>query len=164
MKNFDWTQFTLDIAINSSMESLYDAWAVSSELERWFLSDAKYFDLSGSPLTKTEQATAGHSYEWQWHLWDVTEGGKITSANGKDHIQFTFADNCLVDINLKEFQDGVIVTLKQSNIPTDDESKKNVRLGCHTGWSFYMVNMKSIYEGGIDLRNKNTRLKPMVNN
>ena len=146
------------------MASLYDAWMVPAELERWFLSNAEYIDSDGSVSPKTERAKANHTYEWQWHLWDVTESGTITAANGKDHVQFTFAGECLVDIALKEFEDGVIVSLKQSRIPTDDESKKNVRLGCHTGWSFYMVNMKSIYEGGIDLRNKNTKLKPMVNN
>lgn len=90
--------------------------------------------------------------------------GTFTQANGKNSLQFTFAGQCLVDISLMEQDDFVIVTLTQKNIPTDDHSKKNIRLGCHGGWSFYLVNLKSVYEGGLDLRNKNTDLKPMLNN
>ena len=52
----------------------------------------------------------------------------------------------------------------QKDIPTDDESKQGIRLGCHSGWSFYLVNLKSVYEGGLDLRNKDDALGVMVNN
>lgn len=61
-------------------------------------------------------------------------------------------------------EDHVIVQLTQKNIATDDPSKKGIRLGCESGWSFFLVNLKSVYEGGIDLRNKNTELKGMLNN
>jgi len=56
-----------------------------------------------------------------------------------------------------------VVSLTQKNIPTDDQNKINTRLGCDSGWSFYLVNLKSIYEGGLDLRNKNEKLKSMLN-
>ncbi len=56
-----------------------------------------------------------------------------------------------------------MVELTQKNIPTDDESKQDIRLGCDSGWSFFLVNLKSIYEGGLDLRNKNADLKRMIN-
>jgi len=36
-------------------------------------------------------------------------------------------------------------------------------LGCASGWAFYLVNLKSIYEGGLDLRNKTPALKHMLN-
>jgi hypothetical protein len=70
----------------------------------------------------------------------------------------------LVDIQLKQEDGYVLVELTQKNIPTDENSKRNIRLGCHTGWSFYLVNLKSVYEGGLDLRNKNENTYPMVNN
>ncbi|RZK15239.1 MAG: SRPBCC domain-containing protein, partial [Pedobacter sp.] len=54
--------------------------------------------------------------------------------------------------------------LTQKNIPTDENSKRNIRLGCHNGWSFYLINLKSVFEGGLDLRNKDNRFKPMLNN
>jgi len=57
----------------------------------------------------------------------------------------------------------VVVELTQKNIPTDDHSKQNIRLGCDTGWSFFLVNLKSVYESAHDLRNKNEKLKGMIN-
>ena len=164
MKNFDWTEFTRKMFIEAPIENLYNAWAKPDEIERWFLSDATFLDNENKILAKNKTINKGLHYQWQWYLYDVTETGKVTKANHKDHIQFTFAGNCLVDIYLKEFENGTIITLTQKNIPTDNNSKYDIRLGCDRGWSFYLVNLKSVYEGGLDLRNKNPKLKPMLNN
>jgi uncharacterized protein YndB with AHSA1/START domain len=164
MKNFDWTKFTRKVAIEANIQTLYDAWAIPSELERWFLSDASFLNIEGKVKDKTQRIKAGDSYRWQWYLWDATETGNITKANGKDHLQFSFASTCLVDVHFELYEKGTIVSLTQSLIPTDDESKQNIRLGCDQGWSFYLVNLKSVYQGGLDLRNKDPKLKPMLNN
>lgn len=164
MKNFDWTQFSRKIAAQTEPQTLYNAWAIPSEIEKWFLSDAQYYDASRNQKSKATAIEAGDTYEWQWHLWNVTEKGTITKANGSDHIQFTFAGNCHVDVSIAPYDKGSIVTLSQTNIPTDEESKQNIRLGCDRGWSFYLVNLKSVYEGGLDLRNKDADLQPMLNN
>ena len=46
--------------------------------------------------------------------------------------------------------------------PTDDKAKENWHIGCKTGWTFYMANMKSMLEGGIDLRNKNEKIQNVI--
>tara|TARA_R110002049_G_scaffold13550_2_gene58997 strand:- start:41 stop:535 length:495 start_codon:yes stop_codon:yes gene_type:complete len=163
MENFDWTQFTQKIPVKASMEQLYKAWTIPKEIERWFLSDAGFSSEEGNTINKNEAIKSGYSYTWQWFLWDGTEEGIIKNVNGRDHIQFTFAGDCIVDVNLEPYHDGIIVSLKQSNISLDEKSKRDVRLGCHNGWAFYMVNLKSVYEGGLDLRNKDTKLKAMLN-
>ena len=104
-----------------------------------------------------------HTYAWQWHTYDLTEHGKINQANGTDFFQFTFAGDCLVDVKLQPYKDQTLVELTQQNIPTDDNSKREYRLGCHDGWSFFLVNLKSVYEGGLDLRNMDGELKSVVN-
>lgn len=43
-------------------------------------------------------------------------------------------------------------------------SKQYVCLGCSNGWTFYLTNLKSVYEGGLDLRNKDEKLSAMINN
>ncbi len=163
MKNFNWTTFTRRIAVKSTLIDLYDAWTKASEIEKWFLSHANYFDLDKHLVEKSKNIEKGFTYEWSWYLYDIVESGTITATNGKDFIQFTFAGECLVDINLSVQGDDVIVELTQKNIPTDDDSKQNIRLGCDSGWSFFLVNLKSVYESGPDLRNKNPDLKGMVN-
>ncbi len=136
MKNFDWTQFTRKMHIDAPIQKIYDAWSKPAEIERWFLKQACYFDKEEKLLSKNNHISEGLRYEWDWYLYDITEKGKIIFANQKDHIQFTFAGNCIVDITIKEFENGTIVTLKQKNIPTDDDSKCNIRLGCDSGCLF----------------------------
>ncbi len=163
MKNFDWTTFTRKVAVKAKLPDIYNAWAKASDIEKWFLSKAVFIDANKKTISREEQIAKGCFYEWNWYLYDTTESGKITEANGKDFIQFTFAGECLVDIKLSTQGDHVLVELTQKNIPTDDNSKQGIRLGCDTGWSFFLVNLKSVYEGGLDLRNKDTKLKGMVN-
>ncbi len=164
MTNFDWTTFTRRIAIKAKLSDIYNAWTKASEIEKWFLSKAVYFDTKQTQIDKDKSIEKGFPYEWNWYLYDTTERGTIMDANGKDFIQFTFAGDCLVDVKLTIQHDYVIVELTQKNIPTDDHSKQGIRLGCDSGWSFFLVNLKSVYEGGLDLRNKDISIKGMLNN
>ncbi|HNQ60751.1 MAG TPA: SRPBCC domain-containing protein [Bacteroidia bacterium] len=164
MENFDWTCFTRRIAIKSDIHKLYKAWTCTDEIEKWFLSKAKFFSSEGSELKTSELFTSGCAYEWSWYLYSEIERGKIIHANAKDLIRFSFAGDCLVEVKLIQKNDLVIVELRQSNIPTDDRSKRGIRLGCESGWSFFLLNLKSVYEHGVDLRNKNPELQGMINN
>ncbi len=163
MKNFDWTTFTKKIAVKASLSDIYNAWTMAEDIEKWFLSKCIFMNLNGNPIGQKKQIEKGFSYQWNWLLYDLTEQGNIMKANGKDFIQFTFAGECLVDVKLSVHQDMVIVELIQKNIPTDDRSKREIRLGCDSGWSFFLLNLKSVYEGGLDLRNRNSMHKGMVN-
>jgi uncharacterized protein YndB with AHSA1/START domain len=164
MKNFDWTTFTRKIAVKAKISDIYNAWTQSAEVEKWFLSKAVFSDTNGASVSGTTPIQPGFTYDWSWYLFDEKEQGRILEANGTDFIQFTFAGECLVDIKLSVQNDHVLVELTQKNIPTDDESKQGIRIGCSSGWSFFLVNLKSVYEGGLDLRNKDPELKGMVNN
>jgi hypothetical protein len=163
MKDFDWTKFTKKIAVKTTLSDIYDAWTKPVALESWFLSKAVFFREEEGIVDRKQNILKEDSYEWSWFLYDGVEKGKITKANGSDHLQFTFAGECIVDVELKQEEEYVIVILTQKHIPTDDASKRNIRLGCESGWSFYLLNLKSIYEGGVDLRNKNPNFKGMVN-
>src|SRR5690606_12560625 len=134
----DWTSFTLNVGVRSTLEAIYNAWTRSSEIEKWFLETCHY-----TGTERNQNVTAESGYEWTWYLYDILEKGRIIQANGKDFFQFTFAGDCLVDIQLKEVGENVLVTLTQHNIPTDEKSKFNIRIGCLQGWTFYLLNLKS---------------------
>lgn len=164
MKYFDWTSFTKKIAVKATLSDIYKAWTQSSEIERWFLKDAAFYTPGKEVVAKKTSIQASFSYQWRWHLYEDIVEGEIKEANGKDFIQFTFEGPSLVEIRLAEKQEYVIVELTQKEIPLDDHSKQYVRLGCASGWAFYLVNLKSVYEGGLDLRNKDSRIGTMINN
>jgi uncharacterized protein YndB with AHSA1/START domain len=154
----DWTSFTSSIAVKSDLETIYNAWTKSSEIEKWFLENCHY-----QSTERNRNVSAECEYEWTWYLYEVMEKGKITQANGNDFFQFSFAGDCLVDIQFKEKGEHVLVTLTQHKIPTDEKSKFNIRIGCMEGWTFYLTNLKSFYETGYDVRNKNPELRGINN-
>ncbi len=165
MKNFDWTSFSMKILVKAKLSEVYDAWTKVEKIEKWFVSKSVFYDTSRKPIARDASLEKGYSYEWSWFLYDAVENGRFITANGKDLIQFTFAGDCIVEVKLSEKDGGwILVELSQKDIPTDEDSKKEIRLGCYSGWEFYLVNLKSICEGGLDLRNKNINFKPMVNN
>ena len=163
MSRIDWTSFTVRIPVKASMKKLYNAWTRSAELEKWFLRKAVYTGGDKKPIRLAASVTKGCAFQWEWYGYDGVEKGVVKEANGRDHVRFTFA-NSLVDVRLRQVGKEVVVELVQSGIPTDPASKKNIRMGCHVGWTFWMANLKSVYEGGVNLRNTNEELTGMVNN
>jgi uncharacterized protein YndB with AHSA1/START domain len=164
-KAYDWSKFTVRIDVNAPIEKLYHGWATREGIEFWFLRFSEYKKPDGTLCKNDEYVKKGDTYTWRWHGYgdDTQEKGEILDCNGKDMFKFSFgkAGNCTVKI-YKE-QDTTIVELTQDNIPTDEKGMQHYHLGCNSGWTFHFANMKSLYEGGVDLRNKNEKLQRMLN-
>jgi hypothetical protein len=162
---YDWSRFVVRINVNTPIDKLYHAWATRAGMEYWFLRLSEYKRADGTLRGNDEFVEKGDLYKWLWHGWpdDTVEHGSILDCNGKDFFKFSFgkAGNCAVTIKKEEGE--TIVELIQDEIPTDEQGMHYWHLGCKTGWTFYLANMKSLYEGGIDLRNKNEKLQQVLN-
>ena len=165
MNNYDWSRFVARINVKAPFEKLYWCWGTREGMEYWFLRLSEFKNPGGKLRTADEFVNRGDTYRWRWHGWpdEATEEGSILNANGKDSLKFSFgnAGNCTVTI--KEEEGENIVELAQDNIPTDEKGMHSWHLGCKTGWTFYLANLKSLMEGGIDLRNKNEKIQRVVN-
>ena len=163
--SYDWSQFVVRISINATIDKLYHAWSTREGMEYWFLRLSEYKKPGGTLRADKEFVEKGDTYKWLWHGWsdDTVEYGTILDCNGKDFFKFSFgkAGNCAVII--KKEEGASMIELVQDNIPTDEQGMHYWHLGCKTGWTFYLANMKSLYEGGIDLRNKNEKLQQVLN-
>ena len=165
MSHYDWTKFTLRIDIKSSPIAVYNAWATRSNLESWFLRRAEFSTPDEKLRNESSYIRAGDNYLWMWHGYEDknAETGKILDTNGRDFIKFTFAGSCVVTVTTKLMEGRTVMELIQDHIPTDENSKVNIHIGCMKGWTFYMANLKSVIEGGVDLRNKNINIKNVIN-
>lgn len=163
MSKLDRTSFTLRVPVRAPKTALYRAWATSKGLEHWFVRNAQLHGPDGRRLKGTAAITKGGTFAWQWFGYDGTEEGRILEANGKDHLRFTFA-NSQVDVKLRTVGRQVVVELIQSRIPKDEDSFQQIWVGCLRGWTFWLANLKSVHEGGLNLRNENPALKGMLNN
>ena len=161
----DWSSFTLRINVNAPIEVLYKVWATRSGIEFWFLRESIYVDSKGGVVNHEDFVQEGYSYTWRWHGYpdEVVEKGEILEANGKDSFAFSFGKAGHCKIRLYTEKDEHMVELVQTHIPDDEQSRFLYHIGCKTGWTFYLANLKSLLEGGIDLRNRNVELQEMLN-
>lgn len=165
MSDYNWSEFIVRIPIHAMGQELYDAWATRRGIEYWFLRMSEYKSTDGEIRKDNEHVQQGDTYAWRWHGWpdEVEEHGRIISCNGKDQFKFSFGEAGVCAVTIKEEGDYSMVELLQTEIPSDEHGKQYWHVGCRMGWTFYLANMKSLFEGGIDLRNKDESLKNVIN-
>jgi len=151
-----WSSFKLTGDYNTDIRSLYEAWASPAGLEKWFLRKADFYAIAGRLRDPDEFIMKEDTYEWYWHGWDdsTCEKGEILEANGTDLVKFTFAKDNIVTVQISSRNGVSIVELTQENIALEEDPTKNLFVQCQVGWTFYFANLKSVLEGGVDLRNK----------
>lgn len=160
-----WSSFTLRVTIKADPQKIYDAWATQAGLESWFLRNAEFKTSDGVSRDRNAYIQKGDAYDWRWYGYgdDTVEKREVVDANDKNLIRFIFSGGCIVTVIVKYEHGEVLVELKQENIPLDEDPKNNLCLNCSAGWTFYLANLKSILEGGIDLRNKNDKIPGVIN-
>lgn len=162
MEDIDWSTFCRRISIKADKQVIYDHWISQDKLERWFLKKAEFVDTQGHIKGRTVSIDINDSYTWMWHGSDHVGEGEVLDINYKDYLKFTFL-GCMVEVFIKTIDGEVLVELTQSDIPLNEASRLSHFVGCTRGWTFYLTNLKSILEGGIDLRNRNDRLNNVIN-
>ena len=165
MSKHDWSRFTRSISIKAPVLAIYRAWTIPANMETWFIRYASFRVSNGDLREKTGTIYSGDTYEWLWYGQPdtVVEKGRVIETNGVDRVKFSFAGGALVTVDIVEAAGESVVVLTQEGIPTDDHGKLNYNLECQVGWTFYLTNLKSVLEGGNDLRNKNGSIKDVIN-
>jgi uncharacterized protein YndB with AHSA1/START domain len=156
MTDNKWTNFKVAGDYNTDIRNLYEAWTTTAGLEKWFLRKANFYTIPMRTREPEEFVMKEDTYEWYWHGYDdeTFETGQILEANGTDFLKFTFSGGSVVSVGITSRNGVSIVELTQENIPLEDDPSKNLFVQCQVGWTFYMANLKSVIEGGVDLRNK----------
>jgi uncharacterized protein YndB with AHSA1/START domain len=141
-RKFDWSQFTLKVPIAAPAEKVFRLWTDKEQIKNWFLSDASM------------NLKKGGDYEWTWFLGDKQKG-KILNYKKSSKFTFTFAEG-KCDLTVKKDKRGSMVILHQYDIP-NTESGRKIHISCSSGWTFYLTNLKTYLEYGIDLREKDPK-------
>jgi len=157
----DWSQFTVEIPLNTASDLIEKAWTTQKGIESWFLRDAIYKTKEGRLKSPAEKVQPGDTYAWRWHGWpdSMEEYGEILESGKEEFFRFVFGKAGIVSLGLTVREGDKILVLKQTQIPTDEAGRFNFHVGCKTGWTFYLANLKSILLDGPDLRNKNQALE-----
>lgn len=165
MQEYHWNSFTKRITINVPVFSLYAAWSTKVGLESWFLREAIITKPDGTLRTEDEPFEAGDSFEWRWHGYDddTVDRGRVLSANGKDQLSFSFSGKNTLTVNFNFESTELICSIEQLMHQETEDEKRYYFIECGLGWTFYLANLKSVFEGGYDLRNKNVSIQKLIN-
>jgi len=163
MQAYDWSFFLLRLPIRANGKTIFNCWTTQQGLENWFLRSAKFIRPDGSIRDANSSIEINDNYEWLWHGWadDVAEKGNILELS-ENFLKFSFGKAENVSIIFKQEAGQNILELLQDEIPVDENSQIYYHLGCTKGWIFYLTNLKSILEGGIDLRNRDIELENVI--
>jgi uncharacterized protein YndB with AHSA1/START domain len=144
-RTYDWTQFTLRIAIRATPARVFKAWTHDQTVSRWF-----------TEKTLIEPRRQGRIY-FEWLAGDKLEA-KVISIVKNRSFTFPFGDQGeRVTVKFRKDGKGCICELRQYHMATNEKSKWEMHRGCIQGWTFFLANLKAYLEHGIDLRDHNPK-------
>lgn len=143
-------------------EAVYAAFATAEGIRGWMVFESALLDPDGNERDPGEVARAGDRLRTGWHT-GLSGEGEVLEIRPGEMVRFTMDPGIVVEANIEPLEDGsVMVTLVQTHDLSDEENLA-LMLGFLPGWAFYLANLKSVMEGGRDLRNFTLPVKERLN-
>lgn len=140
VEKFDWSQFTLRIAIKAAPSKVFTAWTDSKEICKWFAYDA---------LVEPKKDGMFRLTDLYGNTWDL----KFIAVRKNSMLHFTFGMNDeQVMVKLRKSGKSTILELTQFNMKTTPNHKWDTHMEQKVGWTFFLTNLKACLEQGTDLR------------
>lgn len=161
-ENFNKKKFSHGILLKASKDKVFEYVSTGSGLSKWFIGSADYFYNDKSIRFGKDTAQKGDSFLWKWLNKDLELKGIVTDSDDKCEFGFTFGSSFFVNIKLSESGDRTKLVLTQSyqDSATDNEFGF---INCCVCWVFFLTNLKSVIEHGIDLRETEADIEMLVN-
>ncbi len=134
----------LRTSVRASPQTAWSAVATAPGLVRWYARDAQI-----DPQT-------GGAYRFGWG--DATATGEVTAATPGTRLELSWHHGTRVSLRLARRHGGreTVVTVRHEGIATGPAGVE-LYAQLRQGWTFALVNLKSVVERGIDLREKDRR-------
>lgn len=140
--SYDWTRFSITFFYYAPLERVFRAWATPGGLESFFVEECR------TARGKDELVRAGEEYLFRY-VHGFEHGGRFLGLRENEQLAFTFGE-MKVEVTFTEVAGGARVVLQQSGI----EDQVMSHMNCRSCWLYFMTNLKSVLEHGIDLRDK----------
>ena len=164
LEEYKWTQFRQREYIKATQEEIFTKWATPKGISEWFIKDAEYESRDGKKRKADEIVKPGDKYTWLFCSGLVMKG-KVIDVVPNSIFKFTFGkkepgsdEDVIVNVDFNEENGVTRITLTQSNIADNEYGRVTYNLSCMVGWSYFMTNLRSIFESGFDYREKDEQL------
>jgi len=161
-KNFDYNSFSHVIYINKIPDYVFRYIATASGITKWFIGKAEYFYGDSGIRLGDDYAQKGDSFLWKWLNKDLELKGMVIECIKIKEFAFTFSPLFKVTINLAQETGRTRITLKQEYQESAVRDDFNF-INCCVCWVFFLTNLKSVIEHGIDLREKDFKDEMLIN-
>ncbi len=149
---YDWSRFQVIHYYSVPVERVFEAWATARGLESFLLERASFQNPAGDNRAPDEPTTTGDRYHWEWRHGHELEGQIYNVVPGRS-MAFTFGD-MEAEVRMADVGDRTELILRQWSIPNTDEGRASGHLNCRSCWVFFLANLQSVLEQGVDLRDK----------
>lgn len=147
---YDWTRFTLHHYYAAPRAQVYRSWATAAGLCSFLLERAEHERPDGSPRGDDEPVDAGDRYRWTWRHGHAISG-EFLARRDDASLTFTFG-GMEVRVDLVDVAGATRLDLLQTGIPDSEDGRVGGHLNCRSCWIFFLTNLQSVLERGLDLR------------
>ena len=164
LEDYEWTQFKQKEYIKAPLKDVFLKWTTPNGITGWFIKDAKYESPDGKTRAGNDVVTPNDKYTWQFYS-GLVMNGKVLEVVPNSSFKFTFGkkepdsdENVVVNVSFSEKDRITEIQITQRNIADNEYGRANFNLSCMVGWSYFMTNLRSIFESGFDYREKDEKL------
>lgn len=146
----NWTKFNVYLHIDADPDRVLEGWKCAKGLKNFFIADMQVTDENHIPREDHELLRSGDLYAWQG-VHNYSGEGKILKSDTTE-FSFTFGTSYIVNVTVEPQSKGTLLNLEQSDMTDTPEERVNGTLNCRSCWIYFMINLKSYLEHGVDLR------------
>lgn len=165
LEQYKWTEFNQREYINAPRHEVFYKWITSENIITWFIAEAVYNYDGGKIRRPGKKIKAGDEYNWTFFQ-GITVKGRILEVIENEVLSFTFGkkepgseEDVIVEVKFfSEADNKTTIELCQKNISDSEYGQVTYNLSCMLGWSYFLMNLRSIFEAGNDLREKDKGL------
>jgi uncharacterized protein YndB with AHSA1/START domain len=165
LDQYKWTEFRQKEFINAPKQTVFKKWVTSKNITEWFIADAIYYYGESKVRKPDEKIRTGDKYKWAFFE-GITVEGTILNIIENEYLSFAFGkkepgseEDVMVDVFFtSESENRTKIELHQKNISDSEYGQVNYNLNCMIGWSYFLMNLRSVFESGYDLREKEKEL------
>ena len=153
----DFTTFTARIYVDTPPTKVFEAWTTAEGLSKWLLKAASFQASDEAAPRADGAARGGDALTWTWQSGAVMEGC-VLAVEWPPRLAATFGRAGTCEATFLPEGQGTMVQVTQTDLPD-----AATHIECSNNCTFYLTNLKSVLEGGQDLRETDPGRAGVVN-
>ena len=160
--NFNSERFHHSILLNKAAGEVFALFGLAGGLEKWFQCETIFTATDKAARKPGEMIQKDDSFYWKWLAKDFSIEGKVINVTPGISAEFTFGSLFNIKMSAAAQNGRTLFTIEQWY--TNGAIKNDFAyINCCTCWIFFLTNLKSVLEHGIDLRETTSTDEALVN-